>query len=293
MYILQDYQKGVEPEQARIGIEASRTWAWPFAYDAEDLLKIHAQPDFDPDTRIYCTLGGEMVGYIFSLIHPGADGEARSATLEFPRMTPGHEQAAELLVARSFEVLKRKGVSRVEGRVSTMCPEEFPLAEKMGFSLTDRGYKIYYSYEMGWGKVDAPAETAEEMDPARDMEACAEIASHWYKRPPDWCRARLEEWHVFGLLAHLCVREEGRPVAACLAARNILRPPTAANYYIHTPDEQSLKPLLVKVIDRCVEHGIHDLIADLVNEQRRFEPVYQELGFKKAAEWAKCEKMLT
>jgi len=50
--------------------------------------------------------------------------------------------------------------------------------------------------------------------------------------------------------------------------------------------------MLARVVDRCVERGIHNVIADLVNEHRQYEPVYQELGFKKAADWARCEKAL-
>jgi hypothetical protein len=77
-----------------------------------------------------------------------------------------------------------------------------------------------------------------------------------------------------------------------MAAPNLVRPSTAAIYYIYVPDEHSLIPLLVKTISKCVDHGVHNLIADLVNEHRQYEPVYQRLGFEKAAEWARCEKIL-
>ena len=39
-YVIKNYQKGFEQDQARIGIEVVRNWIWPFAYDQEDLLKI-------------------------------------------------------------------------------------------------------------------------------------------------------------------------------------------------------------------------------------------------------------
>jgi hypothetical protein len=47
------------------------------------------------------------------------------------------------------------------------------------------------------------------------------------------------------------------------------------------------------VINRCVDYGAQDLIADLVGEQRPYEPVYPQLGFKKAAEWVQVVKILT
>ena len=291
-YSVQDYQKGFEEDQVRIGLEVARNWIWPYAYNLADLLQLHAQPDFDPTTRHYCFLGTEMVGYMFSVITPSEGGAVSTANLDFPRMMPGHEQAAELLVERAFETLKRRGVSRVVGRVTTMCPGDIRLAERVGFSISDWGYKVYYSYEMRWGKLNLPGGEAEEVNPQTDLDECAQIAARWYRRAPEWCRALLVEWHDAGLITHLGVREDGKLVAACMAARNTVRPSTAAVYYIYTPDERSLRPMLARAVDKCVDRGIHNVIADLVNEHRQYEPVYQELGFKKAADWARCEKAL-
>lgn len=291
-YTIQDYQKGFEEDQARIGIEVSRNWIWPYAYNLADLLQLHAQPDFDPTTRHYCFLGTEMVGYIFSAIMPSAGDAANTANLDFPRMLPGHEQAAELLMDRAFEALKSRGISRVVGRVTTMCPGDIRLAERAGFSIRDWGYKVYYSYEMKRGRLKLPGSAVEEVDPQTDLEEYARIAARWYRRPPEWCRSLLAEWHEAGLIAHLGLREDGKLVAACMAAANPVRPSTAAIYYIYTPDERSLRPMLARVVDKCIDRGIHNVIADLVNEHRQYEPVYLELGFKKVADWARCEKAL-
>ena len=291
-YTIKDYQKGFEEDQVRIGLEVARKWIWPYAYNLPDLLKLHARPDFDPTTRHYCFLGGEMVGYMFSIITPSEDGAAPTANLDFPRMIPGHEEAAELLIERAFERLMEKGVSRIEGRVTTMCPGDIRLAETSGFSISDWGYKVYYSYEMEWGRLAFPDQSAVEIDPNTDLDACAEIASKWYKRPPEWCRSLLAEWHKAGIITHLGVRKDGKLIAACMAAPNDVRPSTAAIYYVNTPDEDSLKPMLTKVVNKCIDAGVHNVIADLINEHRQYEPVYQEMGFKKVAEWARCEKIL-
>jgi hypothetical protein len=291
-YSVQDYQKGFEEDQVRIGREVARNWIWPYAYDLADLLQLHAQPDFDPTTRHYCFLGTEMVGYMFSVITPSQGAAVSRANLDFPRMLPGHEQAAELLVERAFETLKRKGVSRVLGRVTTMVPGNIQLAERLGFSISDWGYKVYYSYEMKWGRLNFPDNAVVEVDPDTDLDECAQIAARWYGCPPEWCRSLLTEWHEVGLITHLGVREEGKLVAACMAAPNTVRPSTAAIYYIYLPDERSLRPLLARVVDKCIDRGIQDVIADLINEHRQYEPVYQELGFKKVVDWARCEKTL-
>lgn len=66
-YVIKDYRIGVEQDQVRIGYETAKNWIWPYACDLDDLLEIHGRPDFDPDTRHYCYLGEEMVGYMFSI----------------------------------------------------------------------------------------------------------------------------------------------------------------------------------------------------------------------------------
>jgi hypothetical protein len=291
-YVIKEYQKGYEHAQVRIGRKVARNWIWPYAYDLEDLLAIHARPDFDPHTRHYCFLGDEMVGYMFSVVTPSGEDDVATANLDFPRMMPGHEQAAELLIERAFDALKKKRVSLVTGRVTTMCPGDIQLADKVGFSISDWGYKVYYSYEMGWGKLDTPSDAAEEVDPGKDLGECAKIAAQWYKRSPEWCRSFLAEWHEEGVITHLGVREQKRLIAACMAAPNTVRPSTAAIYYIYAPDEHSLKPMLAEVVSKCVDYSAQNVIADLINEHRPYEPVYRKLGFKKVAEWARCEKAL-
>jgi len=291
-YIIKDYQKGYEKEQARIGREVSRNWIWPYAYDLEDLLEIHAHPNFDPDTRHYCFSGDEMVGFMFSVITPSQNDDPLTATLAFPRLLPGHEQAAELMIEMALIRLREKGVDRVLGRVTTMCPGTIKLAEKMGFSFRDWGYKVYYNYDMAWEKLDHSDITAREIDPEKDLEECAQHAAIWYKRPSEWCCQHLADWHQHGIITHLGVWQQGELVASCLTAANSIRPSTAANYYIFAPDEKNLKALLAKVVEKCIDSGVHNIIADLVNEHRQFEPIYQKLGFRKAVDWAHCEKQI-
>jgi hypothetical protein len=292
-YVIKNFQKGFERDQARIGVEIARTWVWPYAYDLEDLLKICGQPDFDPDTHHYCFLNDKMVGYMFSTILPVGNDGVVTANMEFPRILVGNEDAAGLLMNRAFENLINKGVSRVVGRVSDMCPGEIQLAEENGYSLEDRGYKIYYSYEMAWGKLNLSDPAIMEIDLSKDLEDCAKLASLWYKRPADWCQSRIKDMHKAGIITQIAKRKNGKLTASCLAARNPIRPATAAIYYIYTPYASTLKPMLAKVVDRCIDHGVQNVIADLIYEHRQFESVYEELGFKKVAEWTRCEKDMT
>ena len=60
-------------------------------------------------------------------------------------------------------------------------------------------------------------------------------------------------------------------------------------YYIYAHDACSLRKMLGKVVHKCIAFGVQNVIADLVNEHRMYESEYQELGFKRAAEWARIE----
>jgi hypothetical protein len=291
-YVIRTYQEGFEPDQVKIGVQVAQDWIWPYAFDLVGLLRLRAQPGFDPGTRHYCFLDGEMVGYVFSVIAPPGDSEDRTAHLEFPRVLPGHEGTAELLMDCALETLKAKAVSRAVGRVTTMCPGDIELAEVFGFRIYDWGHKVYYAYEMAWGVLEVPSAAADEIELEEDLSELAALAARWYGRSPDWSRAHLREWHRARIIAHLCVRERGKPIAACLVAPNDVRPSTAALFYVQAPDEDALKPMLARAVEACIEHRAQDLIADLVNEHRKYQGVYEELGFKAVAQWARCERAL-
>ena len=82
-------------------------------------------------------------------------------------------------------------------------------------------------------------------------------------------------------------------MASCLVAPNLVPPSTAGFYYFYEADVVCLRKMLRKVVHKCITFGVHNVIADLVNEHRMYESEYQELGFKRAAEWARCELKLT
>ena len=64
-YTIKNHRKGLEADHARIGIQIALNWLWPLAHDQEDWETMNAMPGFDPDTRLYCYLGDEMVGCMF------------------------------------------------------------------------------------------------------------------------------------------------------------------------------------------------------------------------------------
>ncbi len=292
-YCIRMYSSDFDTDQVRIGIEVSRHWIWPYAHDAESLRRLIAKPGFDPHLWLYALCDDQVIGFVGAAIDSTSPGKPIEATIFFPRVTFGHEQASGLLLAAILDVLRDKQVTYVTGRVTTMCRQELRLAEKAGFAFHDWGHKMYYAYEAEQGKLPNSGTPAVRLDPDRDLQSCSRLAALWYKCSIDWCRECLQAHHEAGIIAHLGVRRDGELIASCLAAANEIRPTTAALYYIYAPDKPSLTALLNGAVNACIEHGADRLIADLIHEHRTFEPVYRKLGFKKAADWARCEKLLT
>jgi hypothetical protein len=297
-YTIEGYKKGIEPARVQVDVQATRDWAWAYGYDLEDLQQIHARPDFAPDTHLYCYLGDEMIAYIDSDIRPpGEDGMLR-AWLEYPRALPGHQEAIPLLLERSLRALQDKGVDLVETRCTTMWPGSFEIIESLGFQEHPehkRGYKVYYVYDLGQGIPEIPMGNVFDFDPDRDLEDAAELATHWYQRPIEWCRDRLLEMErAWPLIAHLVVREGDEMLAACSSAPNFVHNDgePAAIYYIYARDAQCLRPLIARTIERCIQAGRQRLLVDLIYKHRGYEADYQALGFTWAAEWARYEKRL-
>jgi len=291
-YAVCAYTPRFDADHMRIGAEAAREWIWPYAHDAESLERLHSLPSFDPDLWLYAILDDEVVGFVGAMLDSPSPDKPSTATIFFPRTMPSHGRASELLLQEILDMLARRGVARVTGRVTTMCPEEISLAGTAGFALQDWGYKLYYSYEAKRGHFPVSEASAGRVDLDRDLEACAELSSRWYKQSTKWCLEHLRARHDQGIIGHFCVRRDGEVIASCLTAPNEIRPTTAALYYIYAPDEMSLKALVSTAANACIEQGASNLVADLIHEHRAFEPVYQSLGFTKVAEWARCSKLL-
>jgi len=295
-YSIKLYEQGFEEEQARIGFEVANSWLWPLAHDEQDLKRIHSQPNFDPESSLYCFDGNKMVGFIsMSLPSPGSTDQSK-AVLFVPRCLPGYEETSGLLIEKSLEVLRKRVVRKVEIQVSTMFKNSSALLESWGFAPSqDRGwgYKIYYSYKMLQSELGVDTTNVFEVDTSEEYDESAELATNWYKMPKDWCKNLLDEWHATGeVITHSFIKHRGKMVASCMAAPNNVRKDITGMYFIYVKEVEYLPPLLSRVVHGCIQKRCKTLIVDLINEHRSYEDVYRSLGFAKSADWAIYEKEL-
>lgn len=247
-YSIKSYKQGFDNEQVRFGFKVANSWLWPLAHDEQDLRRIHSQPNYDPETSWYCFDGNKMAGFISMSLPSPASNDNPKAVLFIPRTLPGYEDASNLLIEKSLEVLHKKGVRKVEIQISTMFKKEAALVKRWGFTPSqDRGwgYKIYYAYKMLQGELTVSAENVHEVTTSEDFDESADLATGWYKKPKDWCKNLLDEWHATGeVITHSFIRHAGKMVETCIAAPNNVRKDTAAMYFIYVKEVEYLPPLL-------------------------------------------------
>ncbi len=295
-YTIKSYQKGFEIDQIKIEIEATKDMAWPIAYTLEEFKKDYTRHDFDPDTRLFCFFKNKMVGSVLFSISPKNDDGIVEAFLYYPRVLPGYEETILLLIEQAIEVMKKKGVNIARTRANTMWESSFEILEKCGFKeheVHKRGVKVYSVYDLEKGSLDVPTDSVEECTTDREFEKCAELATNWYNSPIDRVKNHMRELFTPEFtIAHLYVQEKNEFKAACAVAPNLTVKTIAAFYYIYAPEEKYLAPMVAKAISICIEKGYQTLVVDLINEHRKYEDFYSQLGFTKAAEWAYYERQV-
>jgi hypothetical protein len=82
--------------------------------------------------------------------------------------------------------------------------------------------------------LGADAENVREVNTSEEHDESAELATHWYKMPKDWCKNLLAEWHAAGeVITHSFIKYNDKMVATCMAAPNNVRKDTAAMYFVY------------------------------------------------------------
>lgn len=110
-YEIKTYEEKFIEEQARIGREATKDWTQYRQTPAEELRKTYSVPGFDPSTRFYALLKGELVGYLTASLVSGS--AEKTAVMRLPIVKKGHEGAQKVLMDHALKVLKERGVSVV------------------------------------------------------------------------------------------------------------------------------------------------------------------------------------
>ncbi len=293
-YKIRSHEPGFEEDQARIGQEVSKDWAWPFHYTLEELQEIYSERNFDPETQFSCFKGDKMVGFL--LVIPRRVGpamnyvEGMAAYIDPPRVLPGHEEASDLLMKKALTALRTKGVKLAQTRVSTMRPGSIPLMEKWGFTPHKDfpfGYKHYYYYYLDKGPLEGPTSDLLPFDAKRDLEECADGVSFWFKMPKE----RAKKWILEvdtreDMVSHLVIRKEDELAGYCFAIPHGERKDIIATYYIAAATDDYFTQLITQTVNNAITKNHKYFLVDLMHNLLVFEPVVVALGFEDVATWA-------
>ena len=118
---IRNYQPGDDSVQAAIYNEAAGPLPKFKPANEGEVKKRTQVPDFDPQTRFYAVVGGEVVGY--ATFHP-------NGRVSYPWCRKGHENAAELLYDSVEKAMKARGIKTVFAayRGDWAPPKEFFLS---------------------------------------------------------------------------------------------------------------------------------------------------------------------
>ena len=165
-YTIKPYNESFIEKQVEIGTFFAQKWIAYGQSSVEQVKEAYSRDTFDPETRLYCFKGDEMVGYIGAHIVDVEEEKIKRAQTRLAFVLPGHEGAFDLLFDQLLSVLKEKGVDEIETPQTSLNDNYYELAEKLGFSKTRTVTEIFYCdtskiqpYESDYSTVDYNHET--------------------------------------------------------------------------------------------------------------------------------------
>lgn len=281
-YTLKNYQKGFEDDQAKVGIEVAQSWKYAHQTSADRLKEIYSLPEFDPETRHYCFEKDKMVGFLTSkVIEPKEDGKRR-ASLVFPSVLPGYEKAADLLIEKAFETLKKKDVEVVETYVSAISGNNYDLAKKWDYKHIQDIDNIVFILN-GWEiKADLDTSKIRKFDHEKDFDKWLSLVKEYDGLTDEQTEQLVKELknEQDNIVAHLVIEEDEEIVGTTMIFRNEIKPSTANLAYTYVTNAEYLKMLATKVKEIGVKKDIDMFFIWLFRGRLKLRKYFDELNFK-------------
>ncbi|MCG3222466.1 MAG: hypothetical protein H7641_13885 [Candidatus Heimdallarchaeota archaeon] len=257
-YIIKNYEDGFELEQEKVGVQVSQDWINAHQTPADRLKEVYSQPEFDPETRHYCFKGDKMVGFLTSKVLKEEEGEEKKASLVFPSVLSGHEEAVGLLYDAAIKTLKEKGVKIVEAYASALCGSQVELANKYDFNYVKDVENIVYSLKVS--NIDDTVDTSKvrKFDMEKDVEKWLEIIKSLDNLDDERVEKIKNELvsEAENIVAHLIIEEENEIVGTFLIFRNPIKKNAANLALPYVTDAKYLKMLVAKAAKIAAKSGI-------------------------------------
>lgn len=288
-YIIKTYQEDFIEDQVKIGNEVSKNWQLFGQTPVDRLKEAYSQPEFDPETRLYCFKGDKMVGFLTTRVVPELEEGRTIATVSPPMVLEGHEKAFELLISEGVQTLKNKGAEVLRFFSNDTWGESAKFPEKHGFEFKrDTAYLV--SQKLSEIKT---AEVKEEVllyNKERDLDELVEIFVKELGMTEEQATQNFEVIDsTEAVIGHFIIRKDDKIVARTYAQVN---PEQNEAYvgYIYATDDKYRQELVSKIVNQCKEKEIAELKSFLFGGMMEKLDDYKAMGFKQESRSAMYEK---
>ena len=279
-YIIKQYQKGFEEEQAKIGMEVAKSFLAPHQTPVERLRQVYSQENFDPETRLYAFKDNKMIGFLTARILDDDESGIKKASLTLPSVLPEHKEAWKMLYNQTIDVLKKKEVKKIQTWFGCIACKPVEAAEKLGYNkVINDGY---FLYNIDVSNVDKEISTDQVIDFNFDkhLELLIPIVVKEYGQTEEWARGVFERLRNDGREDQRIMKvivKEGELKGFLWMTYNQIDPTIGRVSVIQADNEDYMKQLLALLAKVSEKKGLKQLQVGYTTEddvkEERYKPI--------------------
>jgi hypothetical protein len=130
---LEIYDKSRLDDQVKFIDTLSDSWKWkPWYPSKEELTEIYSRKGFTPDTRHYVYEGTELIAFLSSAVEGVIEGKP-AGSIHIPFIKEGCKEAEELLMKKTLDTLKARGVKVVYAYIMPAWGDTEEIITRWGF----------------------------------------------------------------------------------------------------------------------------------------------------------------
>ncbi len=293
-YKIKPYNEAFIEKQVEIGNYYAQKWITYGQSSVEQVKEVYSRDSFDPETRLYCFKGDEMVGYIGANIQDIEEEKIKRAHSRLAFVLPGHKEAFALLCNELFDVLKKKEVAEIHTPQTKFLDNYIELAEDYGFSKLRTVNEIFIGKPEKMIKMELDAETS---DYNHETDA-KELKEMFFKAYENFGREGIENYvnrmvENENLYTKRSVKKAGKLLAFCNAGRMLNEGYGQIQTLIGVDREHKKYAILdvMKIIEKEVDNIVVYLNPSNPLELEEAED-FVSVGFEKVAATDIFEKKL-
>ena len=281
------FEESFIEEQVNIGKSVLSTWKMASQTPVDGLKVFYSEDGFDPKTRLYAFREDKMVGFLTSAVQKTENEQPLTASLEFPIVLPNEKEATDLLFTRAIEILKEKGVKKINTRAGKIWGNTLELCKKYEYTKGTTLAKMG-TINPQKAKNDYIFSNVHAFNLETDFDAMIDLFKEYYNlsdEQVDGIKIQLQDLakYVGKIIAQNIIKEEEK-----IVARQLIYSPAnqTDDIYLGTPlvrgdnKRETIKRLVAKNLAVLKEQGITKAVFPLFGKALENEMEFTKLGFE-------------